>query len=837
VGDVKQVRASIDAGALEKEITLVSTVDWRQEWEDAQHDTTKRAELAEKIKELRKFETLAEPANKLIKAITAITGDSSLNTLLTRMVSQEYGALRRAIINVVKAIPKVQTIYELGRAMHSHNILIHLQEMFARNDWLDVVLLQEVNDPALLAPDKSASLSGAQKTGEEKGLYETYYGPHLISGGTNPQQEYYPLLIKKSSGLKVQKIYQVGTDGTMVAASSEIHWDKSKGVFRPIIVYEITRANQITPFWLGVVHTTPEPDSSGLVAEFNRENIYQEITKGLQQLSLQAKKHGIPLIIGGDYYLTAEAVVTGKNTAYEAGSDPDIDRMKVQITALRDALVKDLGALEKAENLREADQRKMAYMHERIKFLTEALRDEQLCRNLYDLTVRNQVEDLGLLIAQTVSGTNPKHDPLTRWFDLQIADFFIHNQAWPSGVVGLLRPEGKIVQVDTKDLTYSRYWQHFSDHFPVAAIFSLKAEDLQQHEALVTTSASQDEVDKINVLRYAGYSLKEKRLAWLQQVLQQDFNPFNLPQWCYAIVHIARFLLGQLDKQSSYDFSIPANVWDCWQRIQFFEQRLSEVLATQELKSLEPEQIQQLALDYLGKKYRQLLDQAFLWGEGMEDIDDRQPDTLQAYTQKIQELENLLSLRKGERLLVTTPQDFQPDYFTQSLVEKLKAYIGPPKKTNGNLSIVTTNLGIRTVHIDNAIWYVNNTLGAGNCFYHAIYEALHSQKSTVETQQVVRNTVVNAMLTNQQIQTHLFGAVPDLPALNRVINQIIQPGNWTENFTPSFVAESLNLEIVVMHSNGSAYYTAGPTQADGNTRRIYLCYNGAHYESITRQTL
>ncbi|HEU4555773.1 MAG TPA: hypothetical protein VFS25_23205, partial [Chitinophaga sp.] len=832
VEELAEKRSRFNEKSLATEITRIAGEKWRLAWEQSKKDTAKRLELATKVKELRQFEKAVEPADVVMKAISAITQNTSVQTLLNRMVPVEYALL---LINNGFAIPKIQSILELARAMHTHNIVIHLEEMFQNNEWLDIVLLQEVNDPTLLGKDKSPGAAASEAP--EHPLYDAYHGPRLSSGGENPQREHYPLLIKKTSGLTVTHIYQVKTTGEMVDAGAAIDWNKNVGIFRPVIVYEVQRKNQGKPFWIGVVHTTPEPDSRGEVAEWNRQNIYKEVEEGLTTLRKRAAAQGIPLIVGGDYYLTAEAVVKQPDPHNRSG-DPEIPGIKGKITELQRKLQEDLQALANKED--QESLQKAEVLRERLKFLEQAQRDEQLHRNIEDLTVKSQVEDIGLLIAQTVSGTNPKHDPLTRQIDVQIADFFIHNQAWQSVVTGILRPEGKILQVDAEDLSYSKYWQRFSDHFPVAAIFSLNDEDLTAHPALVTPSGSEEAAAEVNTARFAGYALQEKRLAWLNGLIGRHVDPLDLPNWCKMVVGIAKFILDELDKKTKYDFSVPDNVFDCLKKINFLGKRVAEVMSSVELQTLKPEQIRKLAMDYVHNRYQALLKQALVKGDHMESFDFTTPTTMHEYTQKILQLENNLSLEESERLHITTPQDFQPAYSTEALVKKLASYIIKPRSSSLAFTISGSAFdrsAPRTVQIGSATWTINNTGGAGNCFYNAIYEALNGVRSDPDAQQSVRAAAVHAMLTNQQVITHLFGAVPDIQALNAVIDQIIQPGNWTEDFTPSFVAEALNLEIVVLRSNGTVYYEAGPTHAGNGTRRIYLCYNGVHFDSITGMAL
>ncbi|HET8843290.1 MAG TPA: hypothetical protein VFN35_17640, partial [Ktedonobacteraceae bacterium] len=107
---------------------------------------------------------------------------------------------------------------------------------------------------------------------------------------------------------------------------------------------------------------------------------------------------------------------------------------------------------------------------------------------------------------------------LNDWLYLQIADFFVHNSLLTGSAVGILRPQGKIMLLDAEDLKYSQYWQHFSDHFPVGAIFSIYNSQLAGHRAVAGAGSEQ-------ALALAHVS-NMKRFARLQ--LKADNAPVTL---------------------------------------------------------------------------------------------------------------------------------------------------------------------------------------------------------------------------------------------------------------------------------------------------------------------
>ncbi len=143
----------------------------------------------------------------------------------------------------------------------------------------------------------------------------------------------------------------------------------------------------------------------------------------------------------------------------------------------------------------------------------------------------------------------------------------------------------------------------------------------------------------------------------------------------------------------------------------------------------------------------------------------------------------------------------------------------------------------RTIAPGGKTLHINHTEGDGNCFYHSIFECITGMRSTGAMQRQVRMAAIQAMLTHPDVLRHLFGEIPDEEAMGEVIDTLSQDGTWTEDFTPSFLAEALNLEIHVLTHNGDAYYTAGPTVARSGLRTIYCVFTGDHYNSCTATPL
>ncbi|HEY0986323.1 MAG TPA: DUF4157 domain-containing protein [Kofleriaceae bacterium] len=463
IRDIEAVHTRFPAAEFLGRLDDMEAVGWLALYEQAQVDLSARTELVRQAAQLRRLADDVQSARHSLQQIRKLKNHKKLLELLG--CSGRAGALCEQAKEASDALMSVSDLRRLPSALHAHNIVTHVGEMFDKNkDWLDVVTLHEVNDIAAL---------------DKRSEHVVHHGPQLISSGENGQREFYPLLVRKDANIAVLDVYIVLTDGTMQKTEHDqlYHWDKQRKrqadkVFRPIVVYEIQKGGKDGQiYWVAVVHTTPESNSG--ISEFNRNKIFAEIAAGLATLRHQADRRKIPLIIGGDYYLTAEAAVK-ELTSDDRDRLDDKDRkdgtsIAVKLRLLQEELESQLKLLES-----NPDPHAERLLHERLKFVAEATRDNQIFRNLCKLTVAAKVEDIGLLLAQPISGTNPKSDPLSRWFDLQIADFFIHNATLPDVNVGLVRPEGGLTTVDSEDLHGARYWQHFSDHLPVGGVFSMR---------------------------------------------------------------------------------------------------------------------------------------------------------------------------------------------------------------------------------------------------------------------------------------------------------------------------------------------------------------------------
>lgn len=132
----------------------------------------------------------------------------------------------------------------------------------------------------------------------------------------------------------------------------------------------------------------------------------------------------------------------------------------------------------------------------------------------------------------------------------------------------------------------------------------------------------------------------------------------------------------------------------------------------------------------------------------------------------------------------------------------------------------------------------NHTKGDGNCFFHAVYEAMNDKKSTAESQQQIRNAIADGMRTNVRLAVSHFGPLTN-GECERYINSLTTPGRWVDDMGPAMAADFLCIVIYIYDVYGHIYkieaphpYAAGPV-----SKVIHLQYTGNHYNSYTTASL
>ncbi|MCB6201596.1 hypothetical protein [Extibacter muris] len=132
----------------------------------------------------------------------------------------------------------------------------------------------------------------------------------------------------------------------------------------------------------------------------------------------------------------------------------------------------------------------------------------------------------------------------------------------------------------------------------------------------------------------------------------------------------------------------------------------------------------------------------------------------------------------------------------------------------------------------------NHTEGDGNCFFHAVYEALSGEKSTAEAQQQIRNQIAAGMRTNVRLAVSHFGPRENGDC-ERYIQSLTTPGRWVDDIGPALAADFLCIVIYIYDVYGHVYKIEAPhPYAAGPVRKvIHLQYTGNHYNSYTTASL
>lgn len=429
---------------------------------------------------------------------------------------------------------------KLKSEYHKQLIIAEIIKLFEFNKWLDIMILQEVNQ----------GIERLKKELEQHGL-NCYSGPEMMSAsGKNSQHEYYPIILRKESSIKYLDWVAIDTSGNEIT-KSPISWNKKNRNYRPIVVHHL-KVNDKYDVRIGVVHTTP-----GGGCEFEREEEYFQISKTLEKYGKEDY-----WIIGGDYYLFEESRVVNppsldvlkkkfkalleEDTSFslwlknkknvtdvnkikdedkcdyligymrpkdEQGKDvPFKDNFNQEVKKIYDELKKDevfnhweVDNKEMLDDEYDSDKYSTQWMYNCLleywdengilPSLKKPLVDvasKDIVRNMLKLAFKHQLPP-HFKLAQTVSGTNWHGNCLLEdipeivakrenyYATARIADFFIYSQqgnfGWAKNRVGLMRPEGGVCIADTRDLKYSKYWGIASDHFPVGGMFSINPAD------------------------------------------------------------------------------------------------------------------------------------------------------------------------------------------------------------------------------------------------------------------------------------------------------------------------------------------------------------------------
>jgi endonuclease/exonuclease/phosphatase family metal-dependent hydrolase len=263
-----------------------------------------------------------------------------------------------------------------------------------------------------------------------------------------------------------------------------LRWNKAQSRYRPIICYELEvktdNGHVQQAVRIGVVHTTPSGN------EAVRVGVYDQIDKPLRHLA----RSPVPLVVGGDFYLTAEAVTRAFHvlTPKDQGlARRTLAQYRKSLETKRDELAKTERRMIQEQHWDEAQEIHDQQVH--LESLISRYREGaiQAIRNdaTLQISVEKRIQALGLEVAQPLAGTNWKTKQVDRWFDAQIADFFVHtgphsthpNSHWQKTRVGIVDLTEGLRLSDESSLDLAQQWALISDHCPVGITLSMDAKD------------------------------------------------------------------------------------------------------------------------------------------------------------------------------------------------------------------------------------------------------------------------------------------------------------------------------------------------------------------------
>jgi Domain of unknown function (DUF4157) len=348
-----------------------------------------------------------------------------------------------------------------------------VRDLFSRNGWLELLVLQEVNGEKALENLNSG--------------INVYAGPHMSTisvTGSHSYSEFYPLLIREGSGWEVDDIQTFVESGELKLwhkdAAPIIFRDRSKqgeventlrtvhkiapppgtknrdmwynkqrkdwstddeqskllqqreqlskeqsARPRPVVIYRLKKGDERVN--VAVVHTSPAG------AEFGRKVVYEQIEQFLAHADNAAGDDRQPgnqnWVILGDFYLTPEADITAHSN------------IKTRTTRF--------GHL-----------------------FPDSVTDQM------DNPPKTRYSNLSILHAFSGSNWPSKHEKKGDLAKVQIADFFIHSKSFKSHTAGAFSWHRSGILPADPDHTNLKKWIKISDHVPIGAYLSTRKKDL-----------------------------------------------------------------------------------------------------------------------------------------------------------------------------------------------------------------------------------------------------------------------------------------------------------------------------------------------------------------------
>jgi hypothetical protein len=405
-----------------------------------------------------------------------------------------------------------------------------LVRMFKQHDWLDVMVLQEINASSLnefksafqvneeivkkLAwelGEKMTNVNAKGYTGEEEEESDDEEKDDeeeeqedtgltvFIDGCTYPiirgQQEYYPIIYRTD---RVTYLGSTAYQGKVKYENQRefFFWSKNRkfpGVYhqRPIIIHQLEVLNcksKNKPINIAVVHTSPKGKGLG------RQGEYEQIEEFLE--FVKTDKSAL-WIIAGDFYLDPEATVSSNNNV-KTRPQETLFKTKVagfglnfvvSTSATNQSRLSDKASKPREKKLarRESLKAKVlidpAFLLKNLpKYKQKALKVKMTAlRKQISEDIRKDPQNVKKYFGLTQIYKADEIDSVLRKFPdknshvvNKRADFFLCSNEFSYHTVGLIRPSGGLLNVDLEHYALN-WWRGVSDHAPIGAVLSVSA--------------------------------------------------------------------------------------------------------------------------------------------------------------------------------------------------------------------------------------------------------------------------------------------------------------------------------------------------------------------------
>lgn len=457
-------------------------------------------QLISKVKELRK-------AVKGLSAFLPSTGSHPLLNALAKL-SEALNVLINRDNSRAYLTDDMNLAVYLDKELNKYAIVSHLT-LLLKNKELnpDFMLLNEMNRGINSFSDEVMDAT------QQK--YKVESGPRMAAmnkAGKGSQREYYPL-VYNTQKFSYKGNFIVGVKGGLtvshtVKQNTELSWMKPEKKakasedtptdtyldYRPIVVHRLVRKSdeaktEPPQIWLAAVHTTPYG------TEFERQRIFRELEGPLNTLKEKAEAEKADLIIGGDFYIAAEAMAkVPKGRMFSLGKEKNDKGMPI---------IESPGDQNQNRNLRNRKGE--------VGSFTKILSGD---RHPVANWTNPHAKGIGLEEMRSVTGTNRNSK------GLQSADYFlIPRDDRHRARVGLIDPRTQeIVELETDEKQISQHNFHFSDHL-ISAI-ELYASQKDRDKAQVHGRLKRD---KSGMYRHNVQELKKDPRAHKYDI--GDFEP------------------------------------------------------------------------------------------------------------------------------------------------------------------------------------------------------------------------------------------------------------------------------------------------------------------------